>query len=145
MDRPRRDDHDDYHQREYDGVRPFQRLTRLQAYHGARRRRGKSRTMTARPPWHITHGACERYAFVCRWPATMTRDAVITRATRELSALAQTARYKDFDRLGRERWRCGRPSLLVMIVDPGPVLPHLPTLIWVGQGRPPASVWTPER
>lgn len=96
------------------------------------------------PPWHITHSACQRYAFALRWPAS-DEDIIITRATEELTRLAGAASYRERDRYGRELWKSPKRTGggLRWVIDPRVPAGQLPDVIWVGRGAPAGNVWAP--
>jgi hypothetical protein len=90
------------------------------------------------PPWLISHTACLRYCHVMRWQVVD-----VARARDELTALVDTAGYRQTDQQGRELWRCSKRlgRGLRCVVDPRVPRGQLPALCWVGHGVPPRSVW----
>jgi hypothetical protein len=91
------------------------------------------------PPWHITAHAAERYMHARRWPDT---EASYQRALDELGELHEHATYRETDAHGRELWRSSpRHGGLRWVVVAATRRGDLPSVVWVGQGRPPASAW----
>jgi len=99
------------------------------------------------PPWHNTHNAISGLRYV-RSRSRLDRDQNENEfhgLDAELERIAGRAHYVSSDRAGREQWRSTKSDHgLRMIVDPrGARGRALPKLVWVGQGKPPESVWTP--
>lgn len=99
------------------------------------------------PPWHNTHNAIAGLHHV-RTRRRLERDeneTVFHELDGALQDIAERAHYVGTDRAGREQWRASkRDHGLRMVVDPrGSNGRQLPKLVWVGQGKPPESVWTP--
>lgn len=100
-----------------------------------------------KPPWHNTHNAISGLRYV-RSRQRLDKDAnenEFHALDGALQDIATRAHYLSTDRAGREQWRASKIDHgLRMIVDPrGATGKQLPKLVWVGQGKPPESVWTP--
>lgn len=100
-----------------------------------------------KPPWHNTHNAISGLRYV-RSRARLGKDQNENEfhgLDAELQRIADGAHYSSTDRAGREQWRAHkRDGGLRLIVDARAASGgQLPKLVWVGQGKPPESVWTP--
>jgi len=94
--------------------------------------------------WYLTDSAVNCYVFARRW--TDSAESLL-RAEAELLRLMPDAAFRARDTYGRELWRSPKNTGggLRWVVDPRPH-PHptdrRPRVLWVGQARPHAGVWS---
>jgi len=96
------------------------------------------------PRWQISDHAVHCYLHVRGWSATdANRDHAIT----ALTELMPGATFRETDSQFREMWRSPKRTGggLRWLVDTRTHAGRLEArVIWVGQGRPPAEMWSPE-